>query len=99
MNRPAVLAWLETRRPAPPPALRSRLEAAVTDAEGDLPEHLALLGRRLLSRVAERPRGGRELAVDLLAADAFVTYAFEAQAEADVAGLTGLAARVAGGVA
>jgi len=35
----------------------------------------------LLDKVAARPAGGRELALDLLAADAFATYAFEAEAE------------------
>ena len=89
-----LLAWLEARRPAPPDMLRPRLVAAVTDADLPLPDHLALLGQRLLARVAGRPEGGRELALDLLAADAFVTYAFEAQAEADVAGLVALAGRV-----
>ena len=94
MTRRALLAWLEARRPAPPDILRPSLAAAVTDADLPLPEHLALVGQRLLARVAERPAGGRELALDLLAADAFVTYAFEAQAEGDVAGLAALAARV-----
>ena len=96
MTRRELLAWLEARRPAPPDMLRPRLAAAVIDTDADLPlpDHLALLGQRLLARVAGRPAGGRELALDLLAADAFVTYAFEAQAEADVAGLAALAGRV-----
>jgi hypothetical protein len=96
MTRREVLGWLETRRPVPPDALRASLEAAVTDAELPLPDQLAALGQRLLARVAGRPDGGRELALDLLTADAFITYAFEAQAEADVAGLAALARRVAG---
>lgn len=91
MTRSDVLAWLDTRRPAPPAALRARLEQAVTDDPRPLAEHLAELGRELLTRVASRPAAGRELALDLLAADAFITYAFEAQAEADVAGLAALA--------
>jgi len=95
MTRPEILAWLDARRPAPPPALRAHLDAAVTDAPEPLADHLARLGDELLARVARRPAGGRELALDLLAADAFVTYAFEAQAETAVAGLAGLAARVA----
>jgi hypothetical protein len=81
MTRAEVLAWLETRRPAPPQALRERLERAVHDAPGGLAVHLAHLGEELLGRVTSRPAGGRELALDLLAADAFATYAFEAQAE------------------
>ena len=95
MTRREVLAWLEARRPIPPDALRACLEAAVTDAElpplVPLPDQLAVLGR-----VAGRPEGGRELALELLAADAFITYAFEAQAEADATGLAGLAERIAG---
>jgi hypothetical protein len=101
MTRAEVLAWLESRRPAPPEGLAACLAAAVTDTASPLSEHLALLGQHMLTRVADRPEGGRELALDLLAADAFVTYAFEAQAEADVAGVAPLAdgvARGAGGL-
>ena len=99
MRRSGLLAWLEARRPAPPDVLRACLAAGVTDADLPLPEHLADLGRGALARVATRPEGGRELALDLLTADAFITYAFEAQAEADVSGLGGLAERVAWGAA
>ena len=78
--------WLNARTPAPPDALRERLHRAVDDllpAPGSvLPMYLAQLGRALLEQVTARPDGGRELALDLLAADAFATYAFEAQAEA-----------------
>lgn len=84
MTRDDVLAWLDSRRPAPPTALRERLHRAVDlrPAPGcGLPAYLARLGRELLEVVAARPAGGRELALDLLAADAFATYAFEAQAE------------------
>lgn len=90
-----VLAWLDRRRPAPPQALRERIDQAVTQTtpHAPLPSYLASVGRQLLSRVADRPEGGRELALDLLAADALVTYAFEAQAEADVTSLAALAER------
>ena len=81
MTRAQVLAWLDTRRPVPPASLRERLRTAVHDAPDDLVAHLARQGRELLDKVAARPAGGRELALDLLAADAFATYAFEAQAE------------------
>jgi hypothetical protein len=94
VTRQALVAWLRRRVPAPPAGLRAHLEDAATDAAEPLPEHLARLGRELLARVASRPAGGRELALDLLAADAFVTYAFEAQAESDPAGLVPLAERV-----
>ena len=91
MTRDEVLAWLDTRRPAPPAALRAQIDRAVTGAAAPLPAHLADLGRALLGRVASRPQGGRELALDLLAADAFITYAFEAHAEEDVGGVARLA--------
>lgn len=85
MTREDVRAWLDSRKPAPPGTLRERLDRAVEErlpAPGSqLPAYLAQLGRRLLDGVAARPEGGRELALDLLAADAFATYAFEAQAE------------------
>jgi hypothetical protein len=96
MTRRELLEWVGTRRPAPPAALRAHLEAAAADGAEPLPQHLARLGGELLARVARHPAGGRELALDLLAADAFVTYAFEAQAEADVDGLARLAEDVAG---
>lgn len=94
MTRAAVLEWLARRHPAPPDSLRAHLATAVTDRAAALPDHLALEGAALLARVMGSPGSGRERALDLLAADAFVTYAFEAQAEADVAGLTALAARI-----
>ena len=97
MRRGVVVRWLESRRPAPPGTLARHLAAAVTDSPADLPDHLIETGRRLLGRVVADPDGGRELALDLLAADALVTYAFEAQAEQDVNGLGALVTRVAGG--
>jgi hypothetical protein len=97
MTLQALVAWVRGRIPAAPPGLREHLEAAATDTAEPLPEHLARLGGDLLARVAGQPAGGRELALDLLAADAFITYAFEALAEADPAGLVGLAERVGAG--
>jgi len=97
VTRRDLLEWLGARRPAPPAVLRAHLEAVVADGAEPLPQHLARLGAELLVRVARNPAGGRELALDLLAADAFVTYAFEAQAEADVDGLARLAQNVTGG--
>ena len=93
-----VRAWLDARRPAPPPTLREHLDRRVPSAAAGeaLPERLAGAGLALLERVLSHPGGGRELALDLLAADAFVTYAFEAQAEADPGGLVALARRIAG---
>jgi hypothetical protein len=85
LTRNYVLTWLDMRRPLPPRSLRDRLTRAVDDQlpspGAELPAYLAQLGRMLLEGVVSKPAGGRELALDLLAADAFATYAFEAQAE------------------
>src|SRR2546427_10334520 len=100
MTRREVLAWLAARRPVPPDALRAGIEAVVSDAElsplDPLPDQLALLGRQMLGRGAGRPGGGRELAGEVLAADAFLTFAVGAQAELGAAGLAALAERIAG---
>jgi hypothetical protein len=93
----ALIAWLAVRRPTPPAGLAERLRAAAEPGDEAVAQRLVQLGVALLDRVARTPAGGRELAADLLAADALVTYAFEAQAEADVAGLAALADRVAAG--
>jgi hypothetical protein len=94
MTRAEVVDWLGRRRPIPPDALRIHLEQAVRDRPAALPEHLAQEGAELLRQVVAASPAGRERALDLLAADALVTYAFEAQAELDVLGLEALAERV-----
>lgn len=96
MTRNQVLAWLAARRPGAPPTLVEPMTRWLEDSPASLPDHLALAGRALLERVLARPEGGRELALDLLAADALVTYAFEAQAEVDAAVLVDVAERIAG---
>lgn len=99
MTREAVLTWLAARRPAAPPTLVEPMTRWIEDSSASLPDHLASAGRALLERVVARPEGGRELALDLLAADALVTYAFEAQAEADAGALVDVAERIAEGQA
>ncbi len=96
MTRAELSQWLTMRRPVPPQALAAHLAAPLADARLALPLHLADVGRTVLAGVAAAPEEGRALALDLLAADAFVTYAFEAQAELDPAGLAPLADRIAG---
>ena len=95
--RDAVVTWLAARRPAAPQTLVEPMIRWLTDSPASLPEQLALAGRALLERVLARPDGGRELALELLAADALVTYAFEAQAELDAGGLVMVAERISGG--
>lgn len=97
MTRAEVVSWLAARRPAAPPTLVEPMTRWLEDSPARLPDHLAHAGRALLERVLSRPRGGRELALDLLAADALVTYAFEAQAEVDAAALVHVAEHIASG--
>jgi hypothetical protein len=97
VTQPELLHWLDARRPAAPPTLRAHLVRRAEEVPGMHPGDLADAGRALLARVLAQPSGGRELALDLLAADALVTYAFEVQAELDADGLVALARRISGG--
>ena len=99
MTRPDVLAWLQSRRPAPPPALATKLaecldaEPAGAFAGRSLAEAVGELGVATLRAVVSRQSLAYDTAMDLLAADAFVTYAFEAAAE-EGGDLPGLARRL-----
>jgi hypothetical protein len=77
-------AWLQSRVPAPPPALAKRIRealAATTTPPGAPTAELLLeAGERLLATLLGADRLTRNGAVDLLTADALVTYAFEAAA-------------------
>lgn len=81
----ALRCWLDAREPAAPGALQARIGELV-DAHPEwealaLPDALLAAGEQLLERVLSAPAKRRETAVDLLAADACVTYAFEAAAD------------------
>jgi hypothetical protein len=92
-----VLAWLVHRAPQRPDALAARMDRAVCEtdlrqleAAGSMADAMAVLGLGLLRHVNQRsseemmglsPAENDDVALDLLAADAFVTYAFEAAAE------------------
>lgn len=77
--------WLAAREPAPPPALLARMRETLADMGHDdaARAHDVLLsaGASLLERMLGTGDEGRGAALDLLAADALVTYAFEAAAE------------------
>ena len=86
--------WLASRDPAPPPELAARLAEIVGPsvcADGELPDALADLAQQLLAGLCEERQG----ALDLLAADALITYALEAAAE-DCHGVEEAAGRVLG---
>ncbi len=97
MTRDAFRAWLQSRAPQPPAALTDKL-AQCLDAAPDallagdsLAEVAGRLGVASLRTVVERQGVAYDAAMDLLVADAFVTYAFEAAAEEgeDASGLAG----------
>lgn len=75
--------WLERHTSQAPVALRVRVrDLALTADDGlPLPDALAEAGRRALNGVVDHP-GDRSVALDLLAADALVTLALLAQAQA-----------------
>jgi uncharacterized membrane protein len=78
-------AWLDARRPAPPTRLRTRIDAALGRAlQSDANDAAAAClraGEELARELLQENATSRESALDLLAADALVTYAFEAASE------------------
>jgi hypothetical protein len=80
-----LAAWLDARRPVPPAALRARIDAALGPAlehePADVVEECLAAGERLVEALLRDNATSRESALDLLAADALVTYAFEAASD------------------
>ena len=92
MRREQIESWLRTRVPARPEPLArqmSRLVAGCPEATlagpATMSAALGMLGLHTLSGVTGPRPDDERLAMELLAADAFVTYAFEAAAEEEVA--------------
>jgi hypothetical protein len=82
--RITVADWLASRTPEPPERLLERIRETLGPAlDGGMEEFpdAAIEGALTLMRRVMREPQSREEAVDLLAADALVTYAFEAVAE------------------
>jgi hypothetical protein len=80
-----VRDWLAHREPSPPRELRERVEAlalAVPEQPGDLAGSLVAAAEAALARLSLGGAGDRATALDLLAVDALVTYAFESAAHA-----------------
>ncbi len=81
-----IAEWLEAREPRPPDELAARLRvalgASVRRSVGDAPDVLLQAAARVLEDLVRHPCMQRDQAMDLLTADALVTYAFEAAAEA-----------------
>jgi hypothetical protein len=80
-----AIAWLESRRPPAPPALARRLRAAIEEGrrpgDGDVADRCLEAGERVLASLLGRDCATRDAAIDLLAADALITYAFEAASD------------------
>lgn len=91
MTKERVREWLRTRVPAPPRVLAERLEQVLAAYPGEgvagvatVSELMSALGLATLGALAGRDPRSADVALDLLAADAFVTFAFEAAAEEGV---------------
>lgn len=86
--QPAVTTvgdWIARIEPAPPAALHRRLcELVAVDASrpvAEVPEACLDAGERLLDALLASGSTSRATALDLLAVDALVTYAFQAAAD------------------
>jgi hypothetical protein len=82
--RQAALEWIAGHADQPPASLRARVEAVLTAAPAETTAHDELLhtGREMLGDLLAQGRTARDTALDLLTADALVTYAFEQAADA-----------------
>ncbi len=83
-----VGAWLESRTPEAPAALAARIREVLGARWSDDASHThaacEAAAEELLASLLAARETGRETALDLLAADALVTYAFEHAAAAAV---------------
>jgi hypothetical protein len=81
----SLQSWLDARQPEAPAALKRRIAEAVAEHPEweTMPRSRALLlaGEWLLEHVLAASPKDRNAALDLLAADACVTYGFEAAAD------------------
>jgi hypothetical protein len=77
--------WLSARTPAPPAPLAARLRTVLStrwsDRSSNAHEAALATAESLLAELLALDCAGRDRALDLLAVDAMVTYAFEAAAE------------------
>jgi hypothetical protein len=81
-----IAEWLRSREPAPPAALIDCVLAALGDdaarSAADAHELCLDAASRILEPLLREERPGRASALDLLTADALVTYSFEAASDA-----------------
>lgn len=81
--RTAAHQWIAAHADQPPASLRERLARVLADAPAGDGAHAELLatGREMLGELLARGSTARDTALDLLTADALVTYAFECAAD------------------
>lgn len=81
----SAAAWVAAHTGAAPPALIARVKAVLEEEQGlasqPAAEALVRAGEALLQAVLTDSEPGRAVALDLLAADTCVTWAFEAAAD------------------
>jgi hypothetical protein len=81
----SVGEWMARMVPAPPAALHKRLCDLVADSASrpvnEVPEACLEAGERLLDALLTSGSTSRATALDLLAVDALITYAFQAAAD------------------
>jgi hypothetical protein len=75
--------WLDTRAPAQDPSLARRIRELASAAKPDesIADGCLRAAAQALARLVDGDASSRASALDLLAVDALVTYAFEAAAE------------------
>ena len=77
--------WLASAALSPPPALAARIGSAigprVAEPRSEAPRVFMDAAHALVEQLATRGCAHREDAIDLLAADALMTYAFEVAAD------------------
>ncbi len=77
-----VADWLRGRTPPPPAGLEGRVASVLGESlarpVAEAPAHFLAAGERLLEELIRNNSTSRASALDLLTADALVTYAFEA---------------------
>jgi len=90
-----MLDWFQRESDGAPPALRARAAHYLQTTSGtdDMADALAAAALGAL-RATLGHAGGRDVALDLLAADALVTLALKARSAADPAGLGSFAAQL-----
>lgn len=91
--------WRDAVTPPPPAALAAAVESHLASPDAPTPEAYLDAAERLLAALLEHGCISRENALDLLVADALVTYAFEAASDQTPARIIELGTRAMASIA